>query len=80
MCGEEAMRISPIEPYCLRRPIRRGNLIFLNIIPCNRYEKGIDKNDDNTSPCPARDMLNAYPPNTPPIWRVYKRRNHNKGT
>lgn len=23
--GEEALRISPIEPYCLRRPIRRGH-------------------------------------------------------
>ncbi|KAI3703293.1 hypothetical protein L1987_73249 [Smallanthus sonchifolius] len=26
ICGEEAMRISPTEPYCLRRPIRRGHL------------------------------------------------------
>ncbi|KAL4567413.1 hypothetical protein LXL04_022997 [Taraxacum kok-saghyz] len=26
VCGEEAMRISPTEPYCLRRPIRRGHL------------------------------------------------------
>ncbi|CAI9277737.1 unnamed protein product [Lactuca saligna] len=25
VCGEEAMRISPTEPYCLRRPIRRGH-------------------------------------------------------
>lgn len=25
VCGEEAMRISPAEPYCLRRPIRRGH-------------------------------------------------------
>ncbi|KAL3506082.1 hypothetical protein ACH5RR_031464 [Cinchona calisaya] len=24
--GEEALRISPAEPYCLRRPIRRGHL------------------------------------------------------
>ncbi|KAI5649464.1 hypothetical protein M9H77_35469 [Catharanthus roseus] len=24
--GEEAMKISPTEPYCLRRPIRRGHL------------------------------------------------------
>lgn len=24
--GEEALRISPTEPYCLRRPIRRGHL------------------------------------------------------
>lgn len=23
--GEEALRISPTEPYCLRRPIRRGH-------------------------------------------------------
>ncbi|KAL2456994.1 Actin-related protein 9 [Abeliophyllum distichum] len=26
ICGEEALRISPNEPYCLRRPIRRGHL------------------------------------------------------
>ncbi|KAJ8623756.1 hypothetical protein MRB53_032286 [Persea americana] len=26
ICGEEALRISPAEPYCLRRPIRRGHL------------------------------------------------------
>ncbi|KAL3828711.1 hypothetical protein ACJIZ3_017513 [Penstemon smallii] len=26
ICGEEALRISPSEPYCLRRPIRRGHL------------------------------------------------------
>lgn len=25
ICGEEALRISPTEPYCLRRPIRRGH-------------------------------------------------------
>ncbi|XP_021842125.1 actin-related protein 9 isoform X1 [Spinacia oleracea] len=25
ICGEEALRISPCEPYCLRRPIRRGH-------------------------------------------------------
>ncbi|WJZ87271.1 hypothetical protein VitviT2T_006667 [Vitis vinifera] len=25
ICGEEALRISPNEPYCLRRPIRRGH-------------------------------------------------------
>lgn len=25
ICGEEALRISPLEPYCLRRPIRRGH-------------------------------------------------------
>lgn len=24
--GEEALKISPTEPYCLRRPIRRGHL------------------------------------------------------
>ena len=24
--GEEALKISPAEPYCLRRPIRRGHL------------------------------------------------------
>ncbi|GKU85787.1 hypothetical protein SLEP1_g410 [Rubroshorea leprosula] len=26
ICGEEALRISPTEPYCLRHPIRRGHL------------------------------------------------------
>lgn len=26
ICGEEALRISATEPYCLRRPIRRGHL------------------------------------------------------
>ncbi|KAF9606123.1 hypothetical protein IFM89_023176 [Coptis chinensis] len=26
ICGEEAMRIPPSKPYCLRRPIRRGHL------------------------------------------------------
>ncbi|CAI8603043.1 unnamed protein product [Vicia faba] len=26
ICGEEALRISPSEPYCLCRPIRRGHL------------------------------------------------------
>lgn len=26
ICGEEALRISPAEPYCLCRPIRRGHL------------------------------------------------------
>ncbi|MED6131593.1 Actin-like protein arp9 (SWI/SNF complex component arp9) [Stylosanthes scabra] len=26
ICGEEALRISPAEPYCLNRPIRRGHL------------------------------------------------------
>ncbi|GKV18994.1 hypothetical protein SLEP1_g29295 [Rubroshorea leprosula] len=26
ICGEEALRISPTEPYSLRRPIRRGHL------------------------------------------------------
>ncbi|PKI44145.1 actin-related protein 9 [Punica granatum] len=25
ICGEEALRISPSEPYCLHRPIRRGH-------------------------------------------------------
>ncbi|KAL6519926.1 Actin-like protein arp9 [Orobanche minor] len=26
ICGEEALRISPTDPYCLRRPMRRGQL------------------------------------------------------
>ncbi|KAF3456836.1 hypothetical protein FNV43_RR01490 [Rhamnella rubrinervis] len=26
ICGEEALKISPTEPYCLRRPVRRGHL------------------------------------------------------
>lgn len=25
ICGEEAMKISSTEPYCLHRPIRRGH-------------------------------------------------------
>ncbi|XP_022975057.1 actin-related protein 9 [Cucurbita maxima] len=25
ICGEDALKISPIEPYCLHRPIRRGH-------------------------------------------------------
>ncbi|CAN6461554.1 unnamed protein product [Victoria cruziana] len=25
ICGEEALKIAPTEPYCLRRPIRRGH-------------------------------------------------------
>lgn len=25
ICGEEALRISPSEPYCLHRPVRRGH-------------------------------------------------------
>lgn len=26
ICGEEALRVSPTEPYCIHRPIRRGHL------------------------------------------------------
>lgn len=26
ICGEEALKIPPTEPYCLHRPIRRGHL------------------------------------------------------
>ncbi|XP_031275648.1 actin-related protein 9 [Pistacia vera] len=26
ICGEEALKISPTEPYCLHRPVRRGHL------------------------------------------------------
>ncbi|XP_062168005.1 actin-related protein 9-like isoform X2 [Alnus glutinosa] len=26
ICGEEALKISPKEPYCLQRPVRRGHL------------------------------------------------------
>ena len=26
ICGEDAIKISPSEPYCLHRPIRRGHL------------------------------------------------------
>ncbi|XP_074560613.1 actin-related protein 9 [Curcuma longa] len=26
ICGEEALKISPVEPYCLSHPIRRGHL------------------------------------------------------
>ncbi|XP_027116482.1 actin-related protein 9 isoform X1 [Coffea eugenioides] len=31
--GEEALRISPTEPYCLRRPIRRGHLNISQYYP-----------------------------------------------
>ncbi|KAJ0860454.1 putative Actin family, ATPase, nucleotide binding domain-containing protein [Helianthus annuus] len=33
ICGEEAIRISPTEPYCLRRPIRRGHLNISQYYP-----------------------------------------------
>ncbi|KAJ0478620.1 hypothetical protein HanHA300_Chr13g0502041 [Helianthus annuus] len=33
ICGEEAMRISPTAPYCLRRPIRRGHLNISQYYP-----------------------------------------------
>ncbi|KAJ0717147.1 hypothetical protein HanPI659440_Chr13g0520301 [Helianthus annuus] len=33
ICGEEAMRIAPTEPYCLRRPIRRGHLNISQYYP-----------------------------------------------
>ncbi|KAI3442063.1 uncharacterized protein J3R85_001650, partial [Psidium guajava] len=25
VCGEEALKISPTQPYCFRRPIQRGH-------------------------------------------------------
>lgn len=31
--GEEALQISPTEPYCLRRPIRRGHLNISQYYP-----------------------------------------------
>lgn len=31
--GEEALKISPTEPYCLRRPIRRGHLNISQYYP-----------------------------------------------
>ncbi|XP_028780648.1 actin-related protein 9 isoform X1 [Neltuma alba] len=33
ICGEEALRISPAEPYCLCRPIRRGHLNISQYYP-----------------------------------------------
>lgn len=33
ICGEEALRISPTEPYCLCRPIRRGHLNISQYYP-----------------------------------------------
>ncbi|XP_052188307.1 actin-related protein 9 isoform X2 [Diospyros lotus] len=33
ICGEEALRISPMEPYCLRRPIRRGHFNISQYYP-----------------------------------------------
>lgn len=36
--GEEAMRISPTEPYCLRRPIRRGHLNISQHYPMQQVQ------------------------------------------
>lgn len=33
ICGEEALRISPSEPYCLHHPIRRGHLNISQYYP-----------------------------------------------
>ncbi|CAM8921247.1 unnamed protein product [Rhodiola kirilowii] len=33
ICGDEALRISPAEPYCIRRPIRRGHLNISQYYP-----------------------------------------------
>lgn len=34
--GEEALQISPSEPYCLRRPIRRGHLNISQYYPMHQ--------------------------------------------
>lgn len=36
--GEEALRISPAEPYCLRRPIRRGHLNISQHYPMQQVQ------------------------------------------
>ena len=36
--GEEALRISPTEPYCLRRPIRRGHLNISQYYPMQQVQ------------------------------------------
>ncbi|MFS7926044.1 putative Actin family, ATPase, nucleotide binding domain-containing protein [Helianthus anomalus] len=41
ICGEEAMRISPTEPYCLRRPIRRGHLNISQYYPMQQVLEDI---------------------------------------
>lgn len=41
ICGEEALRISPAEPYCLRRPIRRGHLNVSQYYPTQQVLEDI---------------------------------------
>lgn len=36
--GEEALRISPCEPYCLRRPIRRGHFNVSSYYPAQQVD------------------------------------------
>lgn len=36
--GEEALKISPGEPYCLRRPIRRGHLNISQHYPMQQVD------------------------------------------
>ncbi|XP_030456735.1 actin-related protein 9-like [Syzygium oleosum] len=39
ICGEEALKISPTEPYCLRHPIRRGHFSISQDYPMQQvYE------------------------------------------
>lgn len=41
ICGEEALKISPTEPYCLRRPIRRGHLNISQHYPMQQVQFSI---------------------------------------
>lgn len=36
--GEEALQISPTEPYCIRRPIRRGHLNVSQYYPMQQVQ------------------------------------------
>jgi hypothetical protein len=38
ICGEEALKISPTEPYCLQRPIRRGHLNISQHYPMQQVQ------------------------------------------
>lgn len=38
ICGEEALKISPTEPYCLHRPIRRGHFNISEYYPMQQVQ------------------------------------------
>ncbi|WJX18767.1 Actin-like protein arp9 [Trifolium repens] len=41
ICGEEALRISPAEPYCVCRPIRRGHLNISHHYPMQQVREDL---------------------------------------